>query len=225
MLTPFQKRRADQLISVFENETLELQYGYIDNLHDGRGYTAGRAGFCTAEGDLLEVVERFPVDFKKLLPTLRNLAKYKSGSTHFLGGLPAAWKHACLNQIFKDAQDFVSDKLYYYPAMVHADRHGFQYDLTKVAIYEAIIQHGDGDDHDSLGGLIKRSGPVSDEKTWLKKFMEVRRETLIYPHDPDTRDEWQKSVGRANSMISLLNNMYFTGPITVNPFGTEFTIL
>jgi hypothetical protein len=44
------KTIADQMVSVFENETTSLQYGYIENLNDGRGYTAGRAGFVTRDG-------------------------------------------------------------------------------------------------------------------------------------------------------------------------------
>ncbi|MFD8756116.1 hypothetical protein ACFV0O_34830 [Kitasatospora sp. NPDC059577] len=31
-LTPDQRRRADQLISVFENSTTEIQYGYAENI-------------------------------------------------------------------------------------------------------------------------------------------------------------------------------------------------
>src|SRR5262245_25810326 len=36
-----QKRRADRLISIFENSTPVIQYAYIENIRDGRGYTAG----------------------------------------------------------------------------------------------------------------------------------------------------------------------------------------
>src|SRR5262245_33374802 len=43
-----QRRRVDQLISAFENSTTEIQYDYAENIDDGRGVTAGRAGFTTA---------------------------------------------------------------------------------------------------------------------------------------------------------------------------------
>ncbi len=49
-----QKRRAEQLTSIFENGKTEIQYGYVEALDDGRGF--GRAGFTTATGDALEVV-------------------------------------------------------------------------------------------------------------------------------------------------------------------------
>jgi hypothetical protein len=37
-----------QITSTFENSTLELQYDYVENIGDGRGITAGRAGFTSA---------------------------------------------------------------------------------------------------------------------------------------------------------------------------------
>src|SRR5437870_4798044 len=55
-LTVEQKRRAEQLTSLFENGRIELQYSYAEDLGDGRGITTGRAGFTTADGDALEVV-------------------------------------------------------------------------------------------------------------------------------------------------------------------------
>jgi hypothetical protein len=78
-LSPAQKKRADMLISVFENSTLEPQYGYVEDLGDGRGYTAGRAGFCSGTGDLLEVAKKYsllrPVNPLALyLPRLEELA-------------------------------------------------------------------------------------------------------------------------------------------------------
>ena len=58
-LTATQRRVADELVSVFENSTTHLQYGYVENLHDGCGLTAGRAGFCSATGDMLMTVEAY----------------------------------------------------------------------------------------------------------------------------------------------------------------------
>ncbi|MFJ3722737.1 chitosanase [Streptomyces sp. NPDC090045] len=60
-LTAEQRRRADQLVSVFENNTTEIQYGYAKNIRDGTGVTAGRAGFTTSGGDALKVIEAYTV--------------------------------------------------------------------------------------------------------------------------------------------------------------------
>src|SRR3954454_8817976 len=53
------KLRAAQITSTFENSTLELQYDYVENIGDGRGITAGRAGFTSGTGDLLLVIRRY----------------------------------------------------------------------------------------------------------------------------------------------------------------------
>ncbi len=57
--TPDQKRRCERFTSVFKNGTFELQYACVEHLPDGRGYTSGRAGFTTAAGDALELVQKY----------------------------------------------------------------------------------------------------------------------------------------------------------------------
>lgn len=95
-LATAEKRRDEQLTSLFENSTPDLQYGYIQNLHDGRGLTAGRAGFCTGTGDFYEVVRRY-TDLKpdnrlaRFLHRLERLAERGSPSTARLAGIKKAW--------------------------------------------------------------------------------------------------------------------------------------
>ena len=102
--------RMDQVVSVFENESLQIQYQYIEHLDDGRGYTAGRAGFTTATGDLLLVVERYVAlnpqsNFISLLPTLRQRAKLHSPSIRGLKLLPQLWSEATQDKTFRQVQD------------------------------------------------------------------------------------------------------------------------
>src|SRR4051812_476079 len=84
-LTHAQRIRADKLVSQFENSTSVIQYCYIQALDDGRGYTAGRAGFTSATGDLLEVAELYTNatpgnPLADLIPRLRELAATNDGS-------------------------------------------------------------------------------------------------------------------------------------------------
>ena len=58
-LTPEQLLVMRQLVSVYENTTTQPRYSYVQDLHDGCGYTAGWVGFCTEAGDLLEVVNHY----------------------------------------------------------------------------------------------------------------------------------------------------------------------
>ncbi len=53
---PAKKEIAMRLVSSAENSSLDwrAQYRYIEDIHDGRGYTAGIIGFCSGTGDMLE---------------------------------------------------------------------------------------------------------------------------------------------------------------------------
>ena len=237
-LSPKQKKRADMLISIFENSTTVLQYSYIEDLHDGRGYTAGRAGFCSGCGDLLLVVERYTKEkpsnpLAKYLPQLRKLAQLSSASVDGLTGFQAAWEHASKDQLLRRAQDIISDKLYYLPALKYAQQVGLKKDFSKIALYEAAIQHGTGDDPDGLPAMINRASAIAKtpalsgkEETWLKEFLKIRRATLSNSSDQKTRQAWLESVGRADAMLMLFSsgNMDFTGPITLNPYGQTLLI-
>src|SRR5439155_21505160 len=58
---PHKKDIAMQLVSSAENSSLNwrAQFKYIEDIHDGRGYTAGIIGFCTGTHDLLELVQLY----------------------------------------------------------------------------------------------------------------------------------------------------------------------
>lgn len=226
-----QKRRAEQLTSIFENSKTDIQYGYVEHLPDGRGYTCGRAGFTTATGDALEVVEEYTKvvpnnKLKKYLPELRRLADIESDDVSNLKGFDSAWRSLGDDKDFRAAQDTVNDRLYYQPAMNRSDTIGLKTALAKAVIYDTIIQHGEGDDLDSLNSLIKRANKKAggspkdgvDEKKWLNKFLDVRYDDLMNPSDPDTRDEWRESVARVDVLRSVAkaNNYNLNGPINVH---------
>jgi len=229
---PALKSCAEQMISVFENESTSLQYDYVENLHDGRGYTAGRDGFATGDGDLLQVVEVYSgMRPNNVLSGFVPLLKEAQGtaSTQGLEALPAA-KKAASDPLFRQAQDQVSDKL---PTVKAANDLHLQSPLAKFALYDAIIQHGTDDDSDSLGAIIRAatsaaSGPpdkVGEEK-WLAAFLTARKKILLNAADPETRAAWRKSVGRVNEQLRLLKerNPQLSSPLTLDPYGTKFTV-
>jgi chitosanase len=105
--------------------------------------------------------------------------------------------------------------------------------LAKFALYDAIIQHGTGDDSDSLGGIIRAAtravhGPPNKagEEKWLTAFLMTRKSVLLHAADPETRATWRESVGRVNEQLRLLKerNRQLSPPLTLNPYGTEFTV-
>ncbi|MDX6259147.1 MAG: chitosanase, partial [Kribbellaceae bacterium] len=58
---PAKKEIAMQLVSSAENSSLDwkAQYKYIEDIGDGRGYTAGIIGFCSGTGDMVDLVELY----------------------------------------------------------------------------------------------------------------------------------------------------------------------
>lgn len=226
-----QKRRAEQITSVFENDTIALQYAYIEALNDGRGYTAGRAGFTTGTGDLLEVVERYSQartgsELARYLPRLRELAAERSGAITGLAGLPAAWTSAADDVEFRMVQDQVVDQDYYNPALIAWHSAGLRSALALACFYDAIIQHGGGDDHDGLPAMIERTTknmggvPATGiaEGPWLAAFLDVRQATLAHAADPATRAAWADSQDRveAERALLMLGNFDLHGPIEIN---------
>jgi chitosanase len=177
----------------------------------------------------------------KFVPILK--AAKGTASTEGLEALPAAWKKAATDSLFRQAQDQVSDKLYYIPAMKAADDLHLQSPLAKFALYDALIQHGADDDSDSaedadsgdddpdgLGALIRAAtlaagGPPdkAGEEKWLVAFFTARKMALLHAADSETR---VASVGRMGEQLRLLRegNLQLSPPLTLNPSGTKFTV-
>jgi chitosanase len=240
-MTPAQKQRAELLTSLFENSSLELQYGYAENLHDGRGVTAGRAGFCSGTSDMREVVRRYArlaphSPLARFLPRLAAIDALKEGrdATQGLEGLEQAWAQAAADPRFRAVQDAVVDETYFRPAMTHADRLGLKSAIARGQLYDALIQHGDGDDPDGVPAMIKRANQRAggspaqgvDEVRWLKAFLQVRRDTLAHASDPSTRQAWAESVSRVDAYSQVLasGNLDLHGPIPVTVYGADFTV-
>jgi len=233
------KRRAEQLTSLFENSTTEIQYAYVEDIGDGRGFTAGRAGFTTATGDALEVIELYTMrvpsnPLAKYLPRLRVLAKSESGSVVGLDGFAAAWTSAANDPAFRKAQDDVEDRLYFVPAMKRADDLHLTTALARAEVYDAIIQHGEGDDPDGLPALLAKTAknvagtPATgvDEKKWLDAFFTVRRADLAHASDASTREAWAESVSRVDALraIAKAGNYDLHGPIVVDSGDVSGTV-
>jgi chitosanase len=191
------------LTSLWENGTTVLQYAYCRNIQDGRGYTNGRAGFCTGTTDTAMVVRCFDAargannPLHKYLPALAALdaaARQTGENQGSTGGLDAVgnfcndWKQANAGASaaqMKDCQDRVVDDLYYAPTVARAASWGLTQPLTIAALYDAEITHGaDGviammnDANKAVGNSAqtKPSAPLSlaQESAWLDRFQERR---------------------------------------------------
>lgn len=120
------KETAMELVSSAENSSLKWkkQYSYIEDIQDGRGYTAGIIGFCSGTGDMLEVVKNY-TDQKpnnKLAKFLPALKKVNGTESHAGLGteFEKAWKEASKDVTFQKAQNKIRDRDYFNPAVKQA---------------------------------------------------------------------------------------------------------
>ena len=108
---PAKKNVAMQLVSAAENSSLDwrAQFSYIEDIGDGRGYTAGIIGFCSGTGDMLELVEAYTRTkpgnvLAGYLPALRNV----NGTPSHAGldpNFPRDWRTAATDSVFQAAQE------------------------------------------------------------------------------------------------------------------------
>jgi len=231
-----QRQTADKIISVFENNTPELQYGYVEELGDGRGITAGRAGFTSATGDMYIVVSDYTRQvpgnsLQAFLPSLKSLAQNESSDTVGLAGLSSAWIGASGDALFRAVQDRVVDTLYYNQAVEYGAKAGATQALSLLILYDTIIQHGGGMDPDGLPALINQTNAVLQgsnysEQEWNTEFLKQRRRVLNYASSPGTRAVWAQSVGRVDTLQSLVDegNVHLEGSIAISTWGTAFIL-
>ena len=223
---------ADHIVSIFENSTPEIQYCAIEDVKDGRGYTAGAAGFTTATGDLYELVIRYhkinpDTPFAGLEGILREKARHQDGSIVGLETLPEIWKSVCDTPFFKQAQDQLVNDYYKKPARKYVKKYQLKSQLAYLIIYDTIIQHGDGDDPDSFQGVISKMNFIPEGETeFLKEFLRARIEILNCSTNPSTRDTWHDSVDRAWALLRLIDAGEFElkTPLTLHVWGEDWVL-
>ncbi len=226
------KAVAEALTSIWENDTPILDYAYSENIHDGRGYTSGRAGFCTGTGDAIQVIACYDAlrtaangnlmaKYMPALTTINN--KYNStgqdqGDTSLLDAVGnwvtdwgASYNTAATQADFKKCQDQISDLLYYTPAMDAATTVGATSALSRAALYDMWINQGDDTlvtQTNSALGVAKTIGVGNTvtEDAWLQKFIELRRDLLAgdatWASSVDRVAGYEKARRRANWDLS-----------------------
>ena len=229
---PAKKEIAMQIVCSAENSSLDwkAQYKYIEDIGDGRGYTAGIIGFCSGTGDMLELVElyaqRVPGNvLAKYLPALRNV----DGSDSHAGLDPnftRDWKTAAADPAFQTAQNDERDRVYFNPSVQQAKADGLRA-LGQFAYYDAIVMHGPGSDGVSFGGIrraamAKARTPAQggDEFTYLNAFLDARVAAM-------KTEEAHSDTSRVDTAQRVfLNNRNFdlNPPLSWKVYGDPFTI-
>jgi chitosanase len=229
---PKRKDIAMQLVSSAENSSLNwrAQYGYIEDIGDGRGYTGGIIGFCSGTGDMLEVVTAYTAKVPSnplaaYLPALRAV----NGSESHAGlgtGFVAAWKSAATDVAFQQAQDAERDHVYFNPAVAQAKADGLRA-LGQFAYYDAMVMHGPGNDPSSFGGirkaaLAKAKPPAQggDETAYLNAFLDARKAAMLTEeaHSDTSRVDTEQRV------FLKAGNLDLNPPLTWKTYGDSYTI-
>lgn len=180
------RREVFALVSSAENSSVNYtkQYSYIEDIGDGRGYTAGIIGFTSGTGDLLDVVKRYTKlkpdnPLKKYLPALKRVNGTDShkGLGH---SFEKAWKKAAKSSKMRQAQNDIVDEQYMDVVMKYAKKDGLS-PLGQYIYYDACVVHGSGQGNDCFEAIrkkaLKTEKPPSkggDETSFLTAFLDAR---------------------------------------------------
>ena len=229
---PAKKEIAMQLVSSAENSTLNwrAQYGYIEDIGDDRGYTAGIIGFTSATGDMIDVI----VEYTKLAPN-NKLAAFLPALKQVIGtpshkGLEQefvnAWKLAAHDPLFQTAQNNIRDRDYFYPALALAKMDGLGI-LGQFIYYDAAVVHGLGEGEDTTLNAIrdtalkyaKAPAQGGNEVAFLQAFLNVRDEVMESEeaHADLSRDDAQRQFLRQGKLQLEL-------PLKWTMYGDSYSI-
>ncbi|MFI7029734.1 chitosanase [Microbispora rosea] len=230
---PEKKEIAMELVSSAENSSLDwkAQYKYIEDIDDGRGYTAGIVGFCSGTGDMLDLVELYTARrpgnvLAKYLPALR-----KANGTDSHRGLdpnfPKDWRTAAADPVFRQAQNDERDRVYFDPAVAQAKADGLRA-LGQFVYYDAMVMHGPGSDPVSFGGIRKTAmkkartpAQGGDEVAYLNAFLDARKAAMKTEeaHSDTSRVDTAQRVFLKNGDLDL------DPPLRWKVYGDSYQIL
>ncbi|HRO48542.1 MAG TPA: chitosanase [Hyphomicrobium sp.] len=219
-------QRIKSISNIFEVGAPRPDFGYIEDLGDGRGYTITQYGFVTNEPEAGWIIERYTelASTNSLTPFLPLLPPNASGTDSAkLAGFARAWRRELARgPLLEQACDETADRLYFNPAMEAADTIGITLPVGRLIFYDTILQHGGGDDPDSFGAISARAqkavGSPKDgtEEEFLRMFLKVRRDVLANPANSETAEVWRQSVGRVDALSDLLaHNAGLVPPVFV----------
>ena len=230
------KRTIQQLTSIFENSSLDLNYTYVANIGDQRGWTFGFPGFTsgTYSGTFfLEEYRRQRRDnpLNQFLPAFRRIdagphdSEGRNPDTTGLEDFPLVFQSLGSDPKFRHAQHVLVDRLAWRPARRLAKRLGARRHLTLGQLYDAYVNHGE----DGINRLLRRTkrragGTPSEgvnESAWLKTFLSTRLRTLRA--DP----VWNLATDRIRVYQRLQRdrNVHLRPPMEIDCYGNHFTIL
>ncbi len=225
---PQKKEIAMELVSSAENSSLDwkAQYKYIEDIADGRGYTAGIIGFCSGTGDMLDLVQAYTNaepdnPLAKFLPALRAVngsASHEGLDPDFTG----AWATAAADPVFQQAQDSERDRVYFNPAVGQAKQDGLS-TLGQFIYYDAAVMHGPDGLNSIRATAVGQVSPPSqggNETDFLNAFLAARRVEMKKEaaHSDTSRIDTAQQVFLNNGNFDL------NTPLNWQVYGQSYSI-
>jgi chitosanase len=226
---PRKKDIAMQIVSTAENSSTDWksQFRYIEDIKDGRGYTAGIIGFCSGTSDMLALVQEYsrrkPGNIlEKYLPALRSV----NGSASHAGLDPTYvpdWEAAATDPVFRQAQEDERDRQYFNPAVNLGKSDGVRA-LGQFAYYDAAVVHGFSGLKSiraaALKSSVKPPAQGGDETAWLHAFLDAR----VVEMQKEAAHYDVTRIETAQRRFLREKNFDLNTPLTFEVYGDTFTI-
>ena len=225
---PRRKEIAFEIVSSAENSTLNWrrEFGYLEDIGDGRGYTGGIVGFCSGTSDMLAVV----AEYTRRKPANR-LARYApalravDGSASHKGldpGFPAAWKAAAADPVFRKTQEDERDRMYFRPAVTLAKKDGLRA-LGQLAYYDAAVMHGVSGLRGIRAAALRRAKTPArggGEVAYLTAFLNAR--VRVMRAEEAHRDT--SRVDTAQRVFLAARNLDLNPPLRWKVYGDRYSV-
>src|SRR5690349_20252793 len=225
---PAKKEVAMQIVSAAENSSLDwrAQFSYIEDIKDGRGYTAGIIGFCSGTGDMLELVEAYTATkpgnvlakYLKALRAVDGTSSHKGLDPNFT----TDWRTAAADPVFRSAQESERDRVYFNPSVRDGKADGLRA-LGQFAYYDASVVHGYEGMRSIRSRALKRTKPPSkggNEKTWLNAFLDER----VIEMKKEEAHEDVTRIDTAQRVFLRNGNLDLNTPLDFAVYGDRFHI-
>ena len=181
--------KAAAIVRIFETGKPLGDPTAVAVLNDGAGVSYGVSQFTHRSGSLLQVVEAYLGLGGKIgreviedrLPLLRDRTKAAIEKLAADDRFKKALRAASVTREMREAQRAIAFERYMQPAVAECGAFGFELPLSLAVVHDSMV-------HGSWERIANNLGPVGEERSWIKRYLE-------------DRDDWLRSVTRLKATV------------------------